>query len=63
MLEVVEEEQLGPCNPEVSSPPPEIVSARFYNTQTRAVLEKNWQHMMETQRQDVVGLLDTYPML
>lgn len=29
----VEEEELSSCYPEMSSPPPDIVSARFYNTQ------------------------------
>lgn len=47
----------------MSSPSPDIVSARFYNTLARAVLEESLHHLTEGQRQDVLQLVDSYPML
>ncbi len=41
----------------MSTPPPEIGGARFYNTRAQTVLEENLPHLTETQKQDVLGLL------
>ncbi len=50
--EFTEEEEFGSHNPEVPSPPPVIVSARFCDMPAQEVLEANLQHLMETQIQD-----------
>lgn len=47
---------------DMSSSLQDIVGARFYNTQARAVLEEDLLHLTETQRQDVIHLVDSFPM-
>ncbi len=59
----MEEEEVGFLDFEVCSPPPEIGDARFYNTQAQAMLAENLQHLTQTPKQDVIDLVDIYPML
>ncbi len=55
--EFVEQEELSSCYLKMSSPPPDIMNVRFYNTQARAVQEETLHHLTEAQRQDVIHLV------
>lgn len=43
--------------------PPEVASVWLCNTEARAVLEEQLQHLTEPQRQDVLSLVDSFSVL